>query len=281
MLTEVITTASSSAWLTVVNSWLAAATTFALSNLLPVALILVAGLLIIRIVMSVLNKVLKKSKLEKAAHSLIKTASRAVMYILLALMLASKLGIDVTGVVALASVASLALSLALQDALANVIGGFTLLTNHPFRSGDYVEIAGQGGTVQTIDITYTKLTTADNKTISIPNSAVVASQIINYSTSGIRRVDINVTASYDSPIATVKAALLEAAKLDAVLTEPAAPFTGVVSYGDSSISYTLRVWTTSDEYWNTYFTITENIKQEFDKAGVEMSYPHLNVHLDK
>ena len=246
-------------------------------DLLPTLILAAAGILMIRVILKLVDKSISRTRLERAAVSLIRSALKVVLWLLLGLMIASRLGIDVTGVVALASVASLAL----QDALANVIGGFTQLTNHPFRSGDYVEIAGQGGTVQTIDITYTKLTTADNKTISIPNSAVVASQIVNYSTSGIRRVDINVTASYDSPIATVKAALLEAAKLDAVLTEPAAPFTGVVSYGDSAINYTLRVWTTSAEYWNTYFTITENIKQEFDKAGVEMSYPHLNVHLDK
>ena len=189
--------------------------------------------------------------------------------------------IDVTGVVALASVASLALSLALQDALSNVIGGFTLLTNHPFRSGDYVEIAGQSGTVQTIDITYTKLTTPDNKTISIPNSAVVASQIVNYSTSGTRRVDINVSASYNAPIATVKAALLRAADIDAVLHTPDVPFAAVLGYGDSAINYTLRFWTTAADYWNAYFTINENIKREFDAAGVEMTYPHPNVHLDR
>ena len=251
------------------------------ANVLPAVILAVVGILAIRLILKLVDKSISKTRLEKAAVSLIRSALKVVLWLLLALMVASRLGIDVTGVVALASVASLALSLALQDALANVIGGFTLLTNHPFRSGDYVEIAGQGGTVQAIDITYTKLTTSDNKTISIPNSAVVASQIINYSTSGIRRVEISFSASYDAPIATVKAALLEAAALPTVLTEPAAPFAGVVSYGDSSISYTLRVWTTSDEYWNTYFTITENIKQEFDKAGVEMSYPHLNVHLDK
>ena len=255
--------------------------TFQTSGLISTLLLAVVGILAIRIVLKLVDKSISRTRLERAAVSLIRSLLKVVLYLLLGLMIASRLGIDVTGVVALASVASLALSLSLQDALANVIGGFTLLSNHPFRSGDYVEIAGQSGTVQTIDITYTKLSTADNKTISIPNSAVVASQIVNYSTSGIRRVDINVTASYDSPIATVKAALLEAANLDTVLTDPAAPFTGVVSYGDSAINYTLRVWTTSAEYWNTYFTITENIKQEFDKAGVEMTYPHLNVHLDK
>ena len=226
------------------------------------------------------SRSLARTKLEKAAATLIYSLLKVVLIVLLGLMTASKLGIDVTGVVALASVASLALSLALQDSLSNVIGGFLLLSNHPFHTGDYVEIAGQGGTVQTIDITYTKLTTGDNKTISIPNSAVVASQIVNYSTSGTRRVEINVSASYDSPIDTVKAALLEAARVDGVLAEPA-PFAAVMGYGESAINYTLRVWTSADDYWNAFFTINENIKAEFDKAGVEMTYPHLNVHIDK
>ena len=252
-----------------------------LSSILPAVVLLVLGLLVIKAVLTLVDRSLAKSKLERAATGLIRSLLKVVLFVLLGLMVASKLGIDVTGVVALASVASLALSLSLQDALANVIGGFTLLSNHPFRSGDYVEIAGQAGVVQTIDITYTKLTTPDNKTISIPNSAVVGSQIVNYSTTGTRRVDISVSASYDSSIETVKAALLEAAKIDAVLATPEAPFAAVSDYGESSINYTLRVWTTTAEYWNVYFTVTENIKAEFEKAGVRMSYPHLNVHIDK
>ena len=252
-----------------------------LASVLPAAVVLVVGMLAIRIIMKLVDKSMSKTKLEKAAVSLIRSLLRVVLWVLLGLMVASKLGIDVTGVVALASVASLALSLSLQDALSNVIGGFMLLSNHPFHSGDYVEIAGQGGTVQTIDITYTKLTTADNKTISIPNSAVVSSQIVNYSTSGTRRVDINVSASYETPIETVKAALLEAARIGTVINTPAEPFAAVLNYGESAIEYTLRVWTTADEYWNTMFAINENIKREFDQAGVKMTYPHVNVHIDK
>ena len=251
-----------------------------LANILPTVLVLLVGGLVVKAILKLAKKSLSKSRLENAATSLILSLLRVVLYGLLGMMAASKLGIDVTGVVALASVASLALSLALQDSLSNVIGGFLLLSNHPFHSGDFVEIGGQAGVVQTIDITYTKLTTGDNKTISIPNSAVVASQIVNYSTSGTRRVEINVSASYDAPIADVKAALLEAARVDGVLADPA-PFAAVLGYGESAINYTLRVWVAADDYWNVFFTINENVKAEFDKAGVTMTYPHLNVHIDK
>ena len=252
-----------------------------LSNIVPTALMLIVGTLAVKVILKLAKKSLAKTRLERAAASLIYSLLKVILFLLLGLMAAAKLGIDVTGVVALASVACLALSLALQDSLSNVIGGFLLLSNHPFHTGDFVEIAGQAGTVQTIDITYTKPTTGDNKTISIPNSAVVASQIVNYSTSGTRRVDISVSASYAPPLAPVKAALLAAAKLDAVLDTPAAPFAAVLSFGESAINYCLRVWTSADEYWNVFFTINENIKTEFDKAGVQMTYPHLNVHIDK
>ena len=252
-----------------------------LSNIVPTALMLIVGTLAVKVILKLAKKSLAKTRLERAAASLIYSLLKVILFLLLGLMAAAKLGIDVTGVVALASVASLALSLALQDSLSNVIGGFLLLSNHPFHTGDFVEIAGQAGTVQTIDITYTKLTTGDNKTISIPNSAVVASQIVNYSTSGTRRVDISVSASYDTPIETVKAALLAAAKLDAVLDTPAAPFAAVTGYGESAINYTLRVWTSAEKYWDVFFAVNENIQAEFDKAGVQMTYPHLNVHIDK
>ena len=259
----------------------ATAATALTASLIPAVLILVIGIVIIKLVNKIVKTALNKTKLEKAAHGLILSVVNVALYIILGLIIATKLGIDVTSIVALASVLTLALSLALQNMVSNVIGGFIILSTTPFHSGDYVEIAGQGGTVQTIDITYTKLTTADNKTISIPNSAVVSSQIVNYSTSGTRRVDINVSASYDTPIETVKAALLEAAKHEAVIDTPAAPFAAVSGYGESAINYTLRVWTTADEYWNVFFDINERIKAEFDKAGVQMTYPHVNVHIDK
>ena len=182
--------------------------TGALNKMLHAVLVLVIGLLIIRVVTKLLQGGLEKSHLEKAAHSLILSLAKVAMYILLGLSVASSLGIDVTGIVALASVLTLAVSLSLQNMLTNVIGGFPILSTPPFHSGDYVEIAGQSGTVQEINMTYTRLATFDNKLISIPNSAVVAAQIVNYSAADTRRVDIPVSASYDAPTQKVIDALV-------------------------------------------------------------------------
>ena len=242
--------------------------------------ILVIGVLAIRIVMKILKATLEKSKLEKAAHSLITSLAKAAMYILLGLIVASTLGIDVTSIVALASVLTLALSLALQNMVSNIIGGFTILYTHPFHSGDYVEIAGQGGTVKEINMTYTMLATADNKLISIPNSAVVAAQIVNYSAAETRRVEVLASASYDAPTQQVIDALVLAGTVDNVLLDPA-PMAVITAYGDSAISYSLRLWVKTADYWDVYFQVNQRVKDIFDAQGIEMTYPHLNVHINQ
>jgi len=242
--------------------------------------ILIVGIFAIRIIQRLLKTTLEKSRLEKAAHSLITSLANAAMYILLGLMVASSLGIDVTSIVALASVLTLALSLALQNMVSNIIGGFTILYTHPFHSGDYVEIAGQGGTVKEINMTYTMLATADNKLISIPNSAVVAAQIVNYSAAETRRIEVLVSASYDAPTQKVIDALVLAGTVDNVLLDPA-PRAVITAYGDSAISYSLRLWVNTPDYWDVYFQVNQRVKDIFDEQGIEMTYPHLNVHIQQ
>lgn len=253
---------------------------FFVATLLPAAIVAAAGILIIGAVMKMLKKLLDKSKLEPAAHGLILTVIKVVLYGLLALIVASKLGVDVTGIVALASVLTLAVSLSVQNILTNVFGGFTLMTTKPFHAGDFVEIAGQSGTVKEIGMTYTKLETPDSRLVSIPNSAVTTAQIVNYSATGVRRVDLTVSASYDAPVEKVLAALAEACDVPTAKRDPA-PFVAVQEYGDSTIVYALKVWSSAGDYWTTYFDVNKKIKEVFDANGVEMSYPHLNVHLDK
>ena len=259
---------------------MATAATALTASLIPAVLILVVGIVIIKLVNKIVKTALNKTKLEKAAHSLIISVVNVALYIILGLIVATKLGIDVTSIVALASVLTLAVSLALQNMLANVIGGFTILSTTPFHSGDYVEIAGQAGTVSEINMSYTKLMTPDNKLISIPNSAVVAAQIVNYSAEPLRRVDVAVSASYDCAVQDVLDALLAAGNVDKALADPA-PFAAVTSYGESAINYTVRVWCNSADYWDVFFALNQNVKKVFDEKKIAMTYPHLNVHLDK
>ena len=262
------------------QTWFASVGTFLTATLLPLAIILVVGILLVQAAVKLLRKGLAKTKLEPVAYNLIVTLIRVVLYGLLCLILASKMGLDITGIVALASVLTLAVSLAVQTMLTNVISGFTLLYTKPFHSGDYVEVGGQAGTVKSIGLTYTELTTPDNKNVFIPNSAVTAAEIVNYTVLGTRRVDITVTAAYTTPIEGVLEALKEAAQVETRLPDKE-PFAAVKDYGESAIVYVLHVWTGADDYWTTLFTVNQRIKEVFDAKGLRMTYPHLNVHLDK
>ena len=263
-----------------VKNWFAAFLSGGVDRLLTALLILVAGIVVIRILMSGLRKILETGRLEKAAHTLIKSLVRVMLYLLLALMVADSLGIDVTGVIALASVLTLSISLALQNALANVFGGFTLLYTAPFHSGDFVEIGTEAGTVVEIGMTYTKLCTPDNKMISIPNSTVVSGDIVNYSITGTRRVDIPVTAVYTEPSQKVIDALIQSATHDKVLLDPA-PAAVIDSYGDNAVHYVLRVWTKAEDYWDVRNTVLLNIRTVFEAQGIKMVYPHIHVYTEK
>ncbi len=262
----------------ITETWAAMAGAFLTATVLPAVIILVIGILGVRLVLALTEAALKKTKLEKAAYTLIKTALRVVLYGLLALTVASKLGIDVTGVVALASVLTLAVSLSVQNALTNVISGFTLLYTKPFVSGDFVEIAMQSGTVQEIGLTYTRLATPDNKCISIPNSSVTAAQIVNYTVLGQRRMSIPVSASYETPVELVLQTLRQAGAVEGALEDPA-PVAVVERYGESAIEYSLRVWSSADDYWDVYYAITGQLQALFSQQGVEITYPHLNIHM--
>lgn len=241
-------------------------------------IILAVGVLVIRIVDKILNKTLEKSKLEKAAHTLITSLVKTALYILLGLTVISTLGIDVTSIVALASVLTLALSLALQNMVSNIIGGFTILYTQPFHSGDYVEIAAQSGTVREINMTYTVLNTPDNKVISIPNSAVVATEIVNYSAEETRRVSVEVSVSQDVAPQKVIDALVLAGTVGNALLEPA-PAAVVTGYQDSAINYSLRIWVKTDDYWDVFFLVNQRVKQIFDEQDIAMARPHMNVHI--
>lgn len=247
---------------------------------LKAVITIVAGVLAIKLLLKGVETALERSRLEKAAHGLISSIIKAVLYVLLGLAVASGLGIDVTGVVALASVLTLAVSLSLQNMLTNVIGGLTLLTTKPFHSGDFVEIGGQAGTVEEINMTYTRLVTPDNKVISLPNSSVVSAQVVNFSANPIRRVDFEVSVSYDAPTETAIAALIAAGTVEKTLADPA-PFAAVSRYDSSNVTYTLRTWVKAEDYWDVFFEVNNRLKPMLEQQGVTMSYPHVNVHLDK
>ena len=253
-----------------------------LSSILSAVLIYVVCYVVIRLLCRAFEKLLDRSKhIDASLKTFFSGAIKAVLWVIAIIIIAGSLGIPVTSLVAVLSVAGVALSLALQGLLSNLFSGITILATRPFNVGDYVQVGGEGGTVKSIGLFYTVLDTPDNRVIYAPNGDITSSKIVNYSAESLRRVIIPVTASYDSATAAVRRAVLAAAAKDErILTEPA-PMAAISGFGSSSVEYTVRVWCKSDDYWDVLFALNENIRESFAEYGVEMSYDHLNVHIEK
>lgn len=238
-----------------------------LQKLVPVILIVVIGLLLVKLLLKLFDRVLERSRLERTMFLVPAGGPCApLLYTILVLVAASSLGVDVTSLVAILSVVSLAISLAVQNALSNVVGSVTLLTTHPFHVGDFVEIGSDSGTVEEISVSYTKLATVDGKRIYIPNSDAASARICNYSVEGRRRVDLYIGVSYDAPAEKVREALLAAAQHPKALQDPA-PQVVLNNYQDSSIQYLLMLWTASGDYLDVRFAVNEAVKRELDAAA--------------
>ena len=182
------------------------------------------------------------------------------MYVLTAIITAESLGINTASLTAIMSVLTLGVTLAAEDILGNVAGGLVILSSHPFGIGDTIEAGGTVGTVREISLNHTKLETADGQIVLQPNRQLSSSKIINYTTLGRRRVVRTVTASYDAPTDTVKAACMDAVRtVPGVLSDPA-PEVYLTSYGASSIEYAVRCWTSVEDYWNAYYTLNEALR---------------------
>ena len=249
------------------------------SNVFSAVLSIVISLVLIKVLTKVLDRALGRSKLDAPLQTLLHNVLKGALWAVAAIIVLGCLGIEVTSLVAVLSVVGLAFSLALQNFLSNLAGGMQILASHPFNLGDFVDAGGCSGTVAEIGMFYTKLTTPDNKLVQLPNSTIVSANIINFSAQPTRRVELTVSASYDAPTGQVLALLSRmAADHPLVLADPE-PSIHVDQYGDSAIGYVMRVWCANADYWTVYFDLMDGFKPAFDAAGIEMTYPHVNVHM--
>lgn len=252
----------------------------ALSTILSAVLTFLVCYIALKLVMKVLNRLLScVTKLDGTLKGFIESAARILLWILLAVIVAGALGIPTSSMVALISIVGLALSLSVQNILANLFSGLTLLVTKPFKAGDYVEAAGKAGVIKTVGLFYTQLDSLDNVAISIPNSDITGSTINNYSSEPLRRVDMHFCASYDAGTEDVKAAIMDAVARDSRILGDPAPFVRLSEYKDSVIDYVVRVWCKGSDYWDVYFDLNENVRECFSEHGVPMSYQHVNVHV--
>lgn len=250
-------------------------------NLILSIVLLIVGWKLINLLSKKMKEGKIFGKIEPTARSFIRSALTIVLKILLVVTIAAILGVPMTTMVAVISSCGLAIGLALQGSLSNIAGGFILTVFKPFVVGDYIKSGEFEGTVKAINIFYTKIITPDNKIIVIPNSKVSDSALTDYNAFPTRRVDINITAAYSEDSDVVKKALIDVANNNDKVEKDPAPVAVISSFDDSAVSYQLRVWTKTEDYWDVKFDVTEKIKKVFEKRNIQIPFPQMDVHITK
>ena len=253
------------------------------ARVLLAALFFLVGSQLIKLIRKIIKKSMQRAGAELGAIQFVDSFVKAALYVLLVLMLASSFGLDAASIVALLGSAGVAIGLAVQGSLSNLAGGVLLLILKPFKVGDYIQegSSGKEGTVAEIQIFYTKLVTPDNRTIVLPNGSLANNSLINYTAQDARRMDIVVGISYKADLKKAKEVLLQVLEEDEAVMKDRDHFVFVDNLGSSSVDLGVRCWFAQSDFWPGKWRITENCKLALDRAGIEIPYNQLDVHLDR
>ena len=254
---------------------------FPIRKTISVIILFVISMFAVKMMLFFFDKFTKRSKIEPLVSKILRVVIKVLLLFTVFVIILSSLGLSVSSLVATLSVVGVAFSLAIQGFLSNVFGGIQIISNKPFKSGDYVEAGGEAGTVREVGLFYTKLETPDKKLIQIPNSQIANDSIINYSTAVNRRVEFLVSVSYDDNSDKVRDVLLQMLKEHPLVLdeEGMKPVAHVKEFRDNDICYTARAWCKNKDYWTVYFDIMDSMKERLESNGVSFSYPHVNVHM--
>ncbi len=256
------------------------------AQVVPLAKSLVAAIIVFIVGFKLVNFAIKKIKKGKLFKNMDASVSGFIcsfisvaLKIIVVISVISILGVPMTSVITLVASAGVAVGLAVQGALSNLVGGMMILLFKPFRSGDYIESQSVSGTVREISVFYTVLVTPDNKVITVPNGGLTNAIVTNYSAEELRRVDVEFSADYNNDTTAVKTAMLEvASKCDKVLSEPKAVAI-ITNCGDNGIQYSLRVWCKGCDYWDVRFALIEGVRNKFKDNDINIPYPQLDVRI--
>ena len=243
--------------------------------------ILIVGAIAIRIFAKVLTKILDKTKIgsKSLVAKFIASVAVKVAWAFLAVIVLGKLGVDVGPLIAGLGVTGFVVGFAFQESLGSLAAGLMIAINKPFKVGDYVSAAGLEGAVTALDMMAVTMATGDNKKITIPNKQVWGAPIVNYSALERRRVDFAVGVSYGTDLSLAKkTAIAAVSSVKGVLADPA-PMAEVSALNESAVALTVRAWAKNADYWSVYFAGTQSIKESFDRAGVSIPFPQMDVHV--
>ena len=251
------------------------------TNILSSMLILIIGLIAIKLALKFVDGIFSRSRLEPIIVGYIRTCAKVALYVLLATIVLSNMGVSIVSLIAVMSAACAAIALALQDSLSNLAAGILIIVNKPFSRGDYIETASLGGVVDEIHLFNCRMHTNDNKFVVVPNNVLIGGVITNYSYAENRRVDSVVSVGYDDDLDAVKAALREIADRNPLILKDPAVMIGVTGHGASSVDIDFRVWCKNENYWTVYYYVKEEILRTFKRENISIPYPQLDVHIKK
>ncbi|WP_068711958.1 small-conductance mechanosensitive channel MscS [Vibrio tritonius] len=267
-----------------VNTWLTKNSDLLIQygiNFMWALVILIVGNFVVKLIAGSISKVLKKRRMDKAVIDFINAIVRYLLFIVVLMAALGKLGIQTASVVAVIGAAGLAVALALQGSLSNFAAGVLIVAFRPFKSGDYVEVGGVAGSVDSIQIFQTVLSSPDNKMVVVPNSSIIGGPITNYSRHKTRRVDLVIGVSYKADLRKTKQVLRDVLDKDERVLKDPEPTIGVLALADSSVNFVVRPWVKTENYWPVYWDLMLNIKEALDENGIEIPFPQMDVHLNK
>ena len=243
-------------------------------------IVIIVGFIVTIIVSRLVKKAMLKAKMSEILSEF---ARRIIKYFLLIFIFAFAigfLGIDALGgILGLTVVSGFVLGFALKDTLGNLAAGFMLAITKPFRKGDYVDIAGHAGSINSVGISITTMTTVDNKRIIIPNSQVYGNPMINYTANKLRMIDMKVGISYSDNMGKAIDVAMKTIKGHKKVLKDPAPTVAISNLGDSSVDLLIRPWVNTDDYWTSKWEITQQIKEAFDKNKISIPFPQRDIHL--
>ncbi len=248
-------------------------------KLVAAILIFIIGKWIAGKISKVLTALLEKNDVDVTLIGFLSNITYYALMIVVLIAVAGQLGINTTSFLTIVGAAGLAIGLALKDSLSNFAAGVMLILFRPFRVGDVVNTGGVTGKVENIAIFNTRLNTPDNQLVIIPNGSIISGVITNITANATRRVDLVIGISYEDDILKAKEIMTDIIKADNRILDDPATNIAVSELGDSSVNFVVRPWVKTEDYWDVYFGLTEQIKLVFDKRGISIPYPQRDVHL--
>ena len=239
--------------------------------------ILIIGIIVIKILLTVMRKILKHTKMEKIAQQFICTILKFILWLVLILLLLSQLGVEITGILTACSAVILAVGMALQNAISNVANGIIIISSHMFKKGDYIITNGVEGNITDINFMFTTLITPDNKKITMPNSNLINNNVTNLGAYPKRRVDFTFSVAYETDVELVKKIVTDVMTSNGKVYLDPAPFCRLKVLNASSIDFFANCWCDNCDYWDVYYYIMENVYNEFKRKNISVPYNQLEV----